>query len=93
MKKFFNNKPWKKWKTRKASFIGVLLFLVFYTAVSFVLSWFDHAIDETVTTEVFKTGRWVIVTGTSLVLADTASKLSKSKKVEKEVEYTEEEGE
>lgn len=93
MKKFFNNKPWKKWKTRKASFIGVLLFLVFYTAVSFVLSWFDHAIDETVTTEVFKTGRWVIVTGTSLVLADTASKLSKSKKVEEEVEYTEEEGE
>ena len=91
MSKFFNNRPWKKWKTRKASFIGVLLFLVFYTAISFVMSWFDHAIDETVTTEVFKTGRWVIVTGTSLVLADTASKLSKSKK--EKVEYTEEEGE
>lgn len=77
MKELFNNKPWKKWKTRKASFIGVLLFLVLYTAISFVLSWFDHAIDDTVTTEVFKTGRWVIVTGTSIVLADSASKLLK----------------
>lgn len=91
MKEFLNNKPWKKWKTRKASFIGVLLFLVFYTGISFLMSWFDHSIDDTVTTEVFKTGRWVIVTGTSLVLADTASKLSKSKK--EKVEYTEEEGE
>ena len=77
MKELFNNKPWKKWKTRKVSFIGVLLFLVLYTAISFVLSWFDHAIDDTVTTEVFKTGRWVIVTGTSIVLADSASKLLK----------------
>lgn len=77
MKELFNNKPWKKWKTRKASFIGVLLFLVLYTAISFVLSWFDHTIDDTVTTEVFKTGRWVIVTGTSIVLADSASKLLK----------------
>lgn len=91
MKGFFTNRPWKKWKTRKASFIGVLLFLVLYTGISFLMSWFDHAIDDTVTTEVFKTGRWIIVTGTSLVLADTASKLSKSKK--EKVEYTEEEGE
>lgn len=75
MKELFNNKPWKKWKTRKASFIGVLLFLALYVGISFVLSWFDHSIDSTVTTEVFKTGRWVIVTGTSIVLADCASKM------------------
>lgn len=91
MKKLFNNRPWKKWKTRKASFIGVLLFLMLYTGVSFLLSWFDHSIDETVTVEVFKTGRWVIITGTSIVLADSASKLAKSKK--NVVEYTEEEEE
>ena len=75
MKEFFSNKPWKKWKTRKASFIGVLLFLALYAGISFVLSWFDHGVDSTVTTEVFKTGRWVIVTGTSIVLADCASKM------------------
>lgn len=77
MKEVFSNKPWKKWKTRKASFIGVLLFLMLYTAISLVLSWFDHTIDGTVTAEVFKTGRWVIVTGTSIVLADSANKLLK----------------
>lgn len=77
MKELFSNKPWKKWKTRKASFIGVLLFLVIYVTISFILSWFDHAIDTTVTTEVFKTGRWIITTGTSIVLADSISKCLK----------------
>lgn len=82
MKELFNNKPWKKWKTRKASFIGVLVFLTLYTVFSFILSWFDHGIDATVTTEVFKTGRWVIMTGTSIVLADSASKLIKKREEE-----------
>lgn len=77
MKEWIKNRPWKKWRTRKVTFIGVLLFLVIYTAISFILSWHDHAIDTTVTTEVFKTGRWVILTGTSIVLADAASKLLK----------------
>lgn len=67
----------EKWRTRKVTFVGVLLFLVIYTIFSFIMSWYDHAIDSTVTTEVFKTGRWVIMTGTSIVLADAASKLLK----------------
>lgn len=75
MKEWIKNRPWKKWRTRKVTFVGVLLFLVIYTIFSFVMSWYDHAIDSTVTTEVFKTGRWVIMTGTSIVLADAASKL------------------
>ncbi len=77
MKEWIKNRPWKKWRTRKVTFVGVLLFLVIYTVISFILSWYDHAIDTTVTTEVFKTGRWVILTGTSIVLADAASKLLK----------------
>lgn len=79
MRELFKNKPWKKWKTRKASFIGVLVFLILYTIFSFIMSWHDHTIDTTVTTEVFKTGRWVIMTGTSIVLADSVSKLIKRK--------------
>lgn len=79
MKEILKNKPWKKWKTRKASFIGVLVFLIVYTVFSFIMSWYDHTIDTTVTTEVFKTGRWVIMTGTSIVLADSVSKLIKRK--------------
>lgn len=75
MKEWIKNSPWKKWRTRKVTFVGVLLFLVIYTIFSFIMSWYDHAIDSTVTTEVFKTGRWVIMTGTSIVLADAASKL------------------
>ena len=77
MKEWIKNRPWKKWRTRKVTFIGVLLFLIIYTVISFILSWYDHAIDTTVTTEVFKTGRWVILTGTSIVLADAASRLLK----------------
>lgn len=77
MKEWIKNRPWKKWRTRKVTFVGVLLFLVIYTVISFILSWYDHAIDTTVTTEVFKTGRWVILTGTSIVLADAASKFLK----------------
>lgn len=79
MRELFKNKPWKKWKTRKASFVGVLVFLIVYTVFSFIMSWYDHAVDTTVTTEVFKTGRWVIMTGTSIVLADSVSKLIKKK--------------
>lgn len=75
MKEWIKNRPWKKWRTRKVTFVGVLLFLVIYTIFSFIMSWYDHAIDSTVTTEVFKTGRWVIMTGTSIVLADAVSKL------------------
>lgn len=75
MKEWIKNRPWKKWRTRKVTFVGVLLFLVIYTIFSFIMSWYDHAIDSTVTTEVFKTGRWVIMTGTSIVLADATSKL------------------
>lgn len=75
MKEWIKNRPWKKWRTRKVTFVGVLLFLVIYTIFSFIMSWCDHAIDSTVTTEVFKTGRWVIMTGTSIVLADASSKL------------------
>lgn len=75
MKEWIKNRPWKKWRTRKVTFVGVLFFLVIYTIFSFIMSWYDHAIDSTVTTEVFKTGRWVIMTGTSIVLADAASKL------------------
>ena len=75
MKEWIKNRPWKKWRTRKVTFVGVLLFLVIYTIFSFIMSWYDHAIDSTVTTEVFKTGRWVIMTGTSIVLSDAASKL------------------
>lgn len=75
MKEWIKNRPWKKWRTRKVTFVGVLLFLVIYTIFSFIMSWYDHAIDSTVTTEVFKTGRWVIMTGTSIVLVDAASKL------------------
>lgn len=75
MKEWIKNRPWKKWRTRKVTFVGVLLFLVIYTIFSFIMSWYDHAIDSTVTIEVFKTGRWVIMTGTSIVLADAASKL------------------
>lgn len=79
MKEWIKNRPWKKWRTRKVTFVGVLLFLVIYTIFSFIMSWYDHAIDSTVTTEVFKTGRWVIMTGTSIVLADAASKLLRKK--------------
>lgn len=75
MKEWIKNRPWKKWRTRKVTFVGVLFFLVIYTIFSFIMSWYDHAIDSTVTTEVFKTGRWVIMTGTSIVLADAVSKL------------------
>lgn len=77
MKEWISNKKWKKWKTRKVSFIGVLVFLVLYTIFSFIMSWYDHSIDTTVTTEVFKTGRWIIMTGTSIVIADSASKIFK----------------
>nr|DAZ80162.1 MAG TPA: hypothetical protein [Caudoviricetes sp.] len=77
MKELIKNKPWKKWKTRKISFIAVLLFLIIYTVITLIFIYFNRSIDSTVTTEVFKTGRWVITTGTSIVLADSISKIIK----------------
>jgi len=77
MKNFLKNKPWKTWRTRKITFVGVLCFLLVYTGLCILLAWYDHTIDSTVTTEVFKTGRWIIVTGTSIVLSDAAAKILK----------------
>lgn len=64
------NKPWKKWRTRKITFIGVLL-------VWLVLIGLDVAgveLNDLTIEKAFDKGAWVITTGTLLVLTDRKKK-------------------
>lgn len=70
MKGFFKNRPWKKWRTRKITFIGVLL-------VWLLLVGLDVAgveLNDLIIEKVFDKGAWVITTGTLLVLTGTGGK-------------------
>ena len=61
------NKPWKKWRTRKITFVGVLfvwVLLIIFDLVGIEMS-------DIIVENVFDKGIWVIGTGTIIVLADS----------------------
>lgn len=69
--KLFNNVPWKGWRTRKISFVGVCLIWLIYA----VLGMFEVEIEEPVLEFVYKAGVWILGFGTALVTADKVSEL------------------
>ena len=69
------NKPWKEWKTRKATLIFSVLCICVYTAVGIVMGFLDHSLDSTLTEQVFNFFKWLVVTGCAI----TVSKVIKGK--------------
>lgn len=56
-KEIVKNKPWKKWRTRKLTFIGALIFVALYTINGCVMGYLGHALDSFLTELV----KWVVV--------------------------------
>lgn len=75
MKQWFNNKAWKEWKTRKASFIGVIIFWIIFTITILILDVFSVDVSDTIINNVFDAGKWIITTGCAI----TVSKVFKGK--------------
>ena len=65
-----NNKPWKEWKTRKLSFVGVVCFWIIYIVFALVLSAFGILIPDTITDNVFTAGEWIVGSGCFITVAD-----------------------
>ena len=69
MKKFLQNKSWKKWTTRKISFIYCLImttFIIVYTGI--LMATTDYIDTAAWISESLKQLRFIIGTGTLIVL-------------------------
>lgn len=78
MKKLLNNKPWKKWKTRKFAFIFSLVVFVVYTIVCIIMLSNGLLLDSTLTIEVISFLKWVVTTGCLVVIFDKGTSCAKS---------------
>lgn len=66
------NKPWKKWKTRKATLIFSIFCICVYIIIGIVMGFYDHTLDSTLTSEVFGFFKWLTVTGCAITIAKVA---------------------
>lgn len=82
----FSDKPWKKWKTRKATLVFSIFCICLYTSFCIVMSFYDKMPDSTLTAEIFDFFKWLILTGCSITILDKI----KSKQPEEETLYEEE---
>ena len=63
-----NNKPWKKWKTRKTTLIFSICFVVVYIVIGIIMGFKNLTLDSTLTTEVFSFFKWLTVTGCAITI-------------------------
>ena len=88
MKNLFNNKPWKEWKTRKATLVFSIFCICLYTTICLVMSFFDKTPDATLTSEIFGFFKWLVITGYAITIMKR-----KSKQSSEESPYDESQGE
>ena len=69
------NRPWKKWKTRKATLIFSVLCVCAYIVIGILMGFLDHSLDSTLTEQVFSFFKWLVITGCAI----TVSKVIKGK--------------
>ena len=65
----FKDKPWKEWKTRKITLVGVVLAWFIYIVIGVLMGWFGHELDTTLTENIFSSGKWLITTGCAITIA------------------------
>lgn len=66
--KWVKNKPWKEWKTRKVTFIGVC---VLWLALA-ILGLVGHPVEQGIIDFIYDGGKWLLTFGIILVLSDKA---------------------
>lgn len=65
----FKNKPWKEWKTRKATLIFSIFCICIYILIGIYMGFQDKILDATLTTEVFSFFKWLVITGCTITVA------------------------
>lgn len=78
MKKLFNNRPWKAWKTRKFAFMFSLVSFVVYSIVCIIMLSNELLLDSTLTTEVIGFLKWVVTTGCLVTIVDKSASCVKA---------------
>ncbi len=68
------NKPWKKWKTRKATLIFSIFCVCLYTIVGIIMGFCDKSIDGTLTEQVFSFFKWLTITGCAITITGAIKK-------------------
>lgn len=65
----FKNKPWKEWKTRKATLVFSIFCICIYILIGVYMGLQDKVLDSTLTTEVFDFFKWLVITGCTITIA------------------------
>lgn len=78
MKKLFNNRPWKTWKTRKFAFVFALVSFLVYSMICIIMLSNELLLDSTLTTEVIGFLKWVVTTGCLVTIVDKGASCVKS---------------
>ena len=68
----FSNKPWKEWKTRKATLIFSIFCICLYIGIGIFMGFNDKILDSTLTSEVFGFFKWLVITGCAITIAKVA---------------------
>ena len=68
------NKPWKKWKTRKATLIFSIFCVCLYTIVGVIMGFYDKTLDGTLTEQVFSFFKWLTITGCAITITGAIKK-------------------
>jgi hypothetical protein len=66
------NKPWKKWKTRKAILIFSIFCICTYIITDIIMTFYDKPLDSTLTEQVFEFFKWLTLTGCAITIAKVA---------------------
>ena len=69
--RFFNNVPWKAWKTRKIAFVSVCLVWLIYA----ILGMFKVEVDTLFLEFILDGGKFILGAGTALVTTDKVAEL------------------
>lgn len=65
----FKDKPWKEWKTRKATLIFSIFCVCLYIGIGIYMGFQDKVLDATLTSEVFGFFKWLVITGCTITIA------------------------
>ena len=68
------NKPWKKWKTRKATLIFAIVCVCIYSVISIIMVCCNKAPDGTLTEQIFSFFKWLVVTGCAITITSGAAR-------------------
>lgn len=86
IKNLFNGKKWNSVRTRKKVLLFTISAVMIYTALNLLMTGFGLTPDSVLTSELFGFCKWLVVTGTSITLAEKVVPAKKDTIIDDDVE-------